>query len=334
MAAFPGRIDEEQTRPPIKEKERKLIYALVEDSRQPLTAIAKRLRISKDSAHYLFEKLQDDGVIAHLSPLVDLECFGYHTYHAFFVINDANKQRRDAFLDALCAHPHTKGVMEYSDRWEAKWTLVARTVQEFDTILMRLTTDYSDVITEKTKLAVIQGYKSTTLAERTTREHKTRKTCDVDAQDAALLDALHTDGRASSYALAKQLDLSANTIRYRLKNLEEANVIRGYSATINLNALGYHLYTVGVIFKSLSQQQEAKLKTFLAQERFVIRAVKVLGHWDLLLTILADNVKHFHRTIKAFDDTFSDIIVNYEALIAYRERIYKYVPDVVLTSFK
>ncbi|HLC88468.1 MAG TPA: Lrp/AsnC family transcriptional regulator, partial [Candidatus Nanoarchaeia archaeon] len=146
----------------------------------------------------------------------------------------------------------------------------------------------------------------------------------------AILQQLHEDGRRSSYAMAQKVHLSANAVRYRIKKMVQADIIRFFTATVNLNALGYHLYTVGFILKSLSSSQEAKLKEFLNQERFIIRAVKVLGSWDVLITILADDLKHFHETVKKIVDTFSDIIISYEALIAYEERVYKYIPSVVL----
>src|SRR5690606_22971717 len=108
--------------------------------------------ISKDQAHHLLEKLTKD-VILHTSPVVDLSSLGFFTYHAFFVINDDNVDARNAFISHLVTHPNTKSVVEYTDRWEIEWVVVARGIREFDELIMRLTTQFSSLIVEKTKLA-------------------------------------------------------------------------------------------------------------------------------------------------------------------------------------
>lgn len=328
---FEGRILETYEGPLLKEKERAFVYELVHDARAPLTQIARKLRISKDQAHHLLEKLSKN-VLLHTSAVVDLSALGYFTYHAFFVINDDNMEKRNEFITHLVNHPNTKSLVEYTDRWELEWVVVARDIREFDELIMRLTTQFSSLIVEKTKLAVIKGYKSTSIAERDIRNLKPAKQHDVDATDLQLLSLLHSNARAPSYELGEKLNLTANAIRYRIKKLEDSGLIRYFTATVNLNALGYHYHTVGIIFRSLSASEEAKFQEFVRQQRFIIRAVKVLGHWDVLLTIISDTIRHFHETIKNIENVFSVNIVNYESLIAYHEHVYKYVPDVVTQS--
>jgi len=151
MTQFLGRIREDQTKALVKEADKRFIYALIEDSRRPLTTLAKTLRISKDTAHYTLSKLQEHNIITHLAPIVDLTFFGYQTYHAFFVTNDENKKRKKEFIDFLINHKHTKSLMEYTSRWEVEWTVVATNIQAFDALLTDITTQFSDVILEKNK---------------------------------------------------------------------------------------------------------------------------------------------------------------------------------------
>jgi Lrp/AsnC family leucine-responsive transcriptional regulator len=61
---------------------------------------------------------------------------------------------------------------------------------------------------------------------------------DLDPVDARLLDALARDGRISIADLARLIGLSSPSVSERLKRLEEAGVIEGYSVAINPAALG------------------------------------------------------------------------------------------------
>ena len=64
---------------------------------------------------------------------------------------------------------------------------------------------------------------------------------DVDATDARLLKALATDARTSVAELGRLVGLSPPSVSERVKRLEEAGVIEGYSARINPKALGLPL---------------------------------------------------------------------------------------------
>lgn len=64
---------------------------------------------------------------------------------------------------------------------------------------------------------------------------------DLDEIDARLLSALIEDARLSLAELARRVGLSSPSVSERLKRLEEAGVIEGYSVTVNPEALGLPL---------------------------------------------------------------------------------------------
>ncbi|MNO56738.1 HTH-type transcriptional regulator LrpC [compost metagenome] len=63
----------------------------------------------------------------------------------------------------------------------------------------------------------------------------------VDAIDRQLLEALVADARTSIAELARTVGLSAPSVAERVRRLEEAGVIEGYSVRINPAALGLPL---------------------------------------------------------------------------------------------
>jgi Lrp/AsnC family leucine-responsive transcriptional regulator len=60
----------------------------------------------------------------------------------------------------------------------------------------------------------------------------------IDAVDIRILDALVADARISVADLARLVGLSAPSVAERIRRLEEAGVIEGYTLTINPKALG------------------------------------------------------------------------------------------------
>jgi Lrp/AsnC family leucine-responsive transcriptional regulator len=60
----------------------------------------------------------------------------------------------------------------------------------------------------------------------------------LDATDVRILDALVNDARISTADLARSVGLSPPSVSERIKRLEEAGVIEGYTLAINPKALG------------------------------------------------------------------------------------------------
>lgn len=61
----------------------------------------------------------------------------------------------------------------------------------------------------------------------------------ADPTNAAILRALSADPRISTSELARQVGMSAPSVRERVQRLEEAGVIRGYRIEIDPKQLGY-----------------------------------------------------------------------------------------------
>ena len=61
---------------------------------------------------------------------------------------------------------------------------------------------------------------------------------DLDKKDRQILMALQRDARQSLSALGKQIGLSQPAMSERVKKLEDAGVITGYAARVDLAAVG------------------------------------------------------------------------------------------------
>ncbi len=67
---------------------------------------------------------------------------------------------------------------------------------------------------------------------------------DLDKKDRLIIKALQQDARQSLSALGKRIGLSQPAVSERVKKLEDAGVICGYSARIDLRAIGLRLQAV------------------------------------------------------------------------------------------
>ena len=66
----------------------------------------------------------------------------------------------------------------------------------------------------------------------------------LDETDVKVLKALTEDARLSSRQIAKECKISIGTVLSRIKRMEEGGVIKGYTALLDQEKLGYELTVV------------------------------------------------------------------------------------------
>lgn len=339
MEHLRGRIAETMRLAEIKIdlKDKKILSMLSENSRLPLNAIAKKVRLSRDAVDYRIKRLSREGVIMMFFPIINLEKLGYETFHIFFLVDEMDKKQQEEFLLYLKNNPYVKNIIEYSDRWDYEVVLVARNLREFDNIVSDITSRFPQLIFEKEKMQVIKGYTSIHLplkfyeqsGYKSEDQDGIDKDVKIDELDMKILEILCENCRTPSVKIAERVDLTADAVNYRIKKLLQGNVIRKFTILINLSALNYHWYTFSLAMKTFTNEYDKKFKQFVRTHPYILRAVKTLGAWDFLLYVVADNPKHFHSTVKEIKLYFSDIIRNHQTLLAYMEHIYVPFPKAV-----
>ena len=113
-------------------------------------------------------------------------------------------------------------------------------------------------------------------------------TIELDATDRRLLSLLQKDGKASVGDLAAELGMSTSPCWRRIRRLEEAGVITGYSARLDPKKLG--LNALAYVFVTLIDHREATLTGFLRMveaETRIVECSSIPGACDFLLMVAA-----------------------------------------------
>ncbi len=107
---------------------------------------------------------------------------------------------------------------------------------------------------------------------------------DLDDTDQAIIELLRTDGRMAYRAIARELDIAENTVRARVRRMEESNTMRVVAVT-DTEAAGYGmLLAIGV-------QVEGRSPEVVAREMAAIPEVfsvnVVVGAQDIEILVLS-----------------------------------------------
>ncbi len=143
----------------------------------------------------------------------------------------------------------------------------------------------------------------------------------LDDRDLKILSVLSTEGRIAKADLARKVNLTATPLWERLKRLEDAGIIRGYRAEIELAKIAPHVEIFVTV--ELGSHTPAHFQTF---EAAVARLDAITAAWslgggiDYLLHVIARDIDAYQRLI--------------DTLLESRAGIARYFTYVVTRSVK
>ncbi|MBN2422031.1 Lrp/AsnC family transcriptional regulator [Candidatus Woesearchaeota archaeon] len=334
-----SRINEESKQESFKfdVKDKRILSLISENCRIPLSQLRKTVSLSRDAVKYRIQRMQKKKLILGFVPQINIRNFGFYDFHVFIGIDERRLDKKYSFVEYLKQKPYVRKVIEYSDRYDFEIVILAHSLEEFDDRLTEIITSFPELIMEKETMHVIKGYLSAHIPKRIYNDANIRcskrfrllKEFKLDEIDMKLMDILFEDARTPFYNIAKKLNMTGEAISYRMKNLYKNGVIRKYTCIVNFNRLKYHWYTFLLRSKNFTKEHDRKLHKFAESNPFILKAVKCLGTWDFIFYIAADDHRHFHYTVNKIKIEFSDIIKDYETLLAYKEHFYKPFPEVI-----
>jgi DNA-binding Lrp family transcriptional regulator len=103
----------------------------------------------------------------------------------------------------------------------------------------------------------------------------------LDQTDVKILAALTLDARLSSRQIAKQCGVSIGTVLSRMKKMEREGIIKGYSAMLDHEKLGYELTVVSEI--TVSKGRLLEMENQIARLPNVCCVYDVTGLTDAVI---------------------------------------------------
>lgn len=311
----------------LDENDKKILYLVSRDARMTFNEISKNVRLSPDSVKYRIERMIKNGIIVKFIPDVSFRQFGLYKFSVFFQIIEITKEKENNFINYLKSNKNILAIRQYTDRYDFEIVIVAKDIEEYDQILNKIINDYSEIIDDVIMFQQIRSYKSVFLPENFSKIQKKARIprkrlpqeVKIDKLDIQILSELNKDARMSSYIIAQNLNTSLDTVLYRIKKMQQNDVIHRFVTTINFSMLGYSWYTFLLRIKSFTKEKEAELREFVKKHNNIIRCVRGIGEWEIIIYMVAFNQPEFHKAVNEFRTRFRDIIKTYDTLLGYKE---------------
>jgi DNA-binding Lrp family transcriptional regulator len=121
----------------------------------------------------------------------------------------------------------------------------------------------------------------------------------LDRLDLRILAQLQKNGRITNVDLADAVSLSPSPCLIRVKRLEQAGYISGYSAQLRLEKLGDTLTVFTEVTLSDHHREDfIRFETAIRQVDEILECHLVSGGYDYLLRFLTRGVNHYQQIIE------------------------------------
>jgi Lrp/AsnC family transcriptional regulator, leucine-responsive regulatory protein len=119
----------------------------------------------------------------------------------------------------------------------------------------------------------------------------------IDGHDAAILNILQRNGRISNVDLAKQVGLAPSAVLERVRRLEQQRLVRGYTALIDPQALGYRMLAF-IAVRTAEDPGEDRVARSLARLPEILEVHHVAGEDCFLVKLRARDAEHIGELLK------------------------------------
>lgn len=136
----------------------------------------------------------------------------------------------------------------------------------------------------------------------------------IDLKDKKIISILGENCRTTHATIAKSINTSKDSVRYRIKQLIDKDIYRGGITIINPFSFGFPVYSILIKLKSITPEKEDKLISFLENHGFIIWFGKTQGEYDFHILMNAKDMVHFDKLLREIQKRFTSNLKDIKVL--------------------
>ncbi|MEK6937547.1 MAG: Lrp/AsnC family transcriptional regulator [Nanoarchaeota archaeon] len=315
-------------------KNKKLIYELDIDSRQPASQLARKIGISKQGCTFKINNLLKNKVIISFPTVINTPLIGHLSFRMYFKLIDVSPQEEQEFRNYLIQHSEVPWVVGSEGKWDYIIVVFPSDFEAFEKFNLELNNHYGQFIEKKDIALVTQanhfragyilGQKRDLLPLIYAGQPK--KVVELDQIEKNILTLLAQNARYPLVEMAKLINVPAKNISYHIDKLKSIGVIEGFTLTLDLDQIGFERYKMFIRSKNLSEKIEKSFIQYARMHPYLLYYSKSIGENDVELEFVVRNGNHLREIIADIRNRFGEVIKSYETLKIYKEFKLNYYP--------
>lgn len=148
----------------------------------------------------------------------------------------------------------------------------------------------------------------------------------LDLKDKKIMKYLEYNSRQSYSSIAKNVGLSKESVRYRIKQLEDKGVIQEYKVVIDIKKLDYLICHIFITLNNPEFEVEEQYLQNLYKFPFVRAIIKFNGDFDYEIAIIGKNIDELDENITKLLGKVSKFVKRQEVMLITKTYIVRNLP--------
>ena len=318
-------------------KDRKILYQLDINARQPNSEIAKKVGLSKQVVGFRITRLVEQKVLLKFYAVTDISRLGLSIHKNFVRLQNLDSEKETEFVNYLKNHPNVVWVVSCDGKFDLAFAIWSKNMEHLDATLKEIDKSFGEYISERQIAPIIRGEyfirdyileKQKTPMQRKSFFAAVGEQLKIDLNDWKILFELGKDARATSVSIAASVGLSPDAVGDRIRKMEKSGLIRHYNIVPNESVFLYLHYKVLVGLRNMSAEKEQALIQHCSSNPNIVYVVKTLGPWEFEMDIEVESAQKFRDIMMDLKTKFKEIIQDYSALNIYQLHKYNFCPSV------
>lgn len=305
--------------------DRHILYELDVNARQPLSMIAKKLKINKDTLKYRIKRMEDENIILGYQTFVNHGKLGFFGTRFNLKLQNTTPEIEEDIIKTITENPKVGFFVSVEGNIDYSIWVVTKSIQELNEFWQKLQEKYQQYLQE-VKIGIytrIDHYPRSSLIDKNNTINFPFYTVDspeeIDNVELNLLKLISKNARIPIIELARQLKITPKTAASKIKSLEKRGIISGYSVILNVEKLGYQYYKLHIDLQNITPQLLRKWNQFLLMHPYVTYRDYVIGGNSTEIEMQLPGEKELRHFIDEMKREFSLIIRQHEVLYFYKE---------------
>jgi len=311
-------------------KDKKILYELDTNSRQPSSIIAKKVGLTSEGVNYRIKKLEKEGIITGYQTVINLSKLGFVQFKLVLSFNHISEKDLLKVISELKNKDYAKHIGTAFGNWDLIISMEVDNYFRIDEIKNEVLSMFGRSVRDKAISILVE----TNVFGRDYFLEGKRKICSkvimdgsekivLDELDRKILKKISINSRESLVNLSEELNSTIRIVDYRIKQMEKKGVITGYRISICYDKIGIRFYKCFLYLGNPNLERVKELENYFVSNKNIIHDVKVLGNWDYEPEFEVFSEEEFEKILFEMKDKFSDIISRVDVVTIRKE--YKFV---------
>lgn len=300
--------------------DKKILYHLDMNARQPFSQIGKKVGLHKNVVMYRVKKLIDADIIKAFITNIDAFKLGFMSFRFLISFQYASEEKRNEIIKYFSYNPNiwylaliegpydlilnfwVKDIDTFEKYWDKSLEKYRYYFKYYDFSIFTKTYHYIDSF-------LIEG--NNMQNDRLKNEIiNYKKLVSIDEIDWKILNQIASNARIPIVEIARNLNTTSMVVKYRLKQLMNKAVIQGFRLNINIAKLGLKYYTIRIQLKKY--QHRISIINYVKLNPLVKMIDKSIGDSDLLIGIRSSSVDTIQKIIWDIEKQFPNCIKSFD----------------------